>query len=142
MIAWYDCMVLHCQDMTAPQLYAHALASVSLQAMCKRFAEYCQGKGIVLSPKGFVLRYDTNIPRQAGLSGSSAIACATLNCLLQHYDVADRCSPLTPHPPSFPRSPTPACPLFMHPLTLLTCTKGLGVSLLQTSWILMRTIAV
>ncbi|KAL3143073.1 hypothetical protein ABBQ38_003348 [Trebouxia sp. C0009 RCD-2024] len=61
-----------------------------LMAMCKRFAEYCQQKGIDLSPKGFVLRYDINIPRQAGLSGSSAIARATLNCLLQHYNVTDR----------------------------------------------------
>lgn len=92
--------------MTAPYLYAHSLDFVFLQAMCKRFAEYCQQKGIDLSPKGFVLRYDINIPRQAGLSGSSAIARATLNCLLQHYNVTDRClNPIAPpHSP-----PTPSC---------------------------------
>ena len=68
--------------------------------MCKRFAEHCQEKGIGLAVKGFALQYEINIPRQAGLSGSSAIACATLNCLTQHYDVADRCH--APSPPSNP----------------------------------------
>lgn len=61
-----------------------------MQAMCKRFTEHCQEHNISLSPKGFTLQYDTNIPRQAGLSGSSAIACAALNCLMQYYCIADR----------------------------------------------------
>ena len=39
----------------------------------------------------FTLTYETSIPRQAGLSGSSAIVCAALNCLLDFYDVADQC---------------------------------------------------
>ena len=79
--------------------------------MCKRFAEYCQENGISLSLKGFTLQYDINIPRQAGLSGSSAIACATLSCLLQHYNVADRCSLL--HTKPLPSPPPP--PLFAPP---------------------------
>lgn len=61
-----------------------------LMAMCKRFTEHCQEHNISLSPKGFTLQYGTNIPRQAGLSGSSAIACAALNCLMQYYSIADR----------------------------------------------------
>mmetsp|Transcript_38092 Transcript_38092/g.84864 ORF Transcript_38092/g.84864 Transcript_38092/m.84864 type:complete len:351 (+) Transcript_38092:88-1140(+) len=59
-----------------------------LQAMVKRFYEWCLGHGVTLPHSNFTLSYDTNIPRQAGLSGSSAIACAALNCLLQHYSVA------------------------------------------------------
>ncbi|DBB00019.1 TPA: hypothetical protein ACH3X1_013882 [Trebouxia sp. C0004] len=65
--------------------------------MCKRFATYCQEHGIELQSKSFSLEYDTNIPRQAGLSGSSAIACAALNCLMQYHDIEDRI-PLTERP--------------------------------------------
>ena len=84
---------------------------VCFQAICKRFAEYCLEKGISLPQKGFAVQYEINIPRQAGLSGSSAIACATLNCLLQHYDVADRCWP--PLPPSTSHPCThPHCSFF------------------------------
>ncbi|DBA71160.1 TPA: hypothetical protein ACH3X2_011564 [Trebouxia sp. C0005] len=68
-----------------------------LMAMCKRFAMYCQEHGIELQSKNFSLEYDTNIPRQAGLSGSSAIACAALNCLMQYHDIQDRI-PLTERP--------------------------------------------
>lgn len=47
-----------------------------LQALCKRFFEHCAAAGVALPVRGFSLAYDTNIPRQAGLSGSSAIICA------------------------------------------------------------------
>lgn len=47
-----------------------------LQATCKRFHDHCQQQGLRLPTKGFRLAYSTNIPRQAGLSGSSAIICA------------------------------------------------------------------
>lgn len=63
---------------------------VLMQAMCKRFTEYCKQHSIPLPMRNFSLEYDTNIPRQAGLSGSSAIACAALNCLLEFYNVQDR----------------------------------------------------
>lgn len=39
----------------------------ALQAMCKRFWEYCQDKGITLPTKNFSLSYSTTIPRQCGL---------------------------------------------------------------------------
>eukprot|EP00877_Chromochloris_zofingiensis_P005287 jgi/Chrzof1/1475/Cz10g09080.t1 len=58
-----------------------------LMATCKRFHEYCRDKAISVPQKGFNLSYDTNIPRQAGLSGSSAIVCAALNCLMQYHGV-------------------------------------------------------
>jgi len=62
-----------------------------LKAMCKVFLHECEERGLQLPEKNFELTYETNIPRQAGLSGSSAIACAALNCLLAYYDIGDRC---------------------------------------------------
>lgn len=58
-----------------------------LVATCKMFLKYCQDHKITLHGHNFTLSYDTNIPRQAGLSGSSAIVCASLNCLLDFYAV-------------------------------------------------------
>lgn len=36
---------------------------------------------------GFELSYDTTIPRQVGLGGSSALVVATLRCLAQHFNL-------------------------------------------------------
>ncbi|KAJ4762041.1 Glucuronokinase G [Rhynchospora pubera] len=58
-----------------------------LMAICKVFYKHCQDKNIELNKPNFTLSYDTNIPRQTGLSGSSAIVCAALNCLLDFYNV-------------------------------------------------------
>lgn len=58
-----------------------------LMAICRVFSKYCYDNNIPLKEGNFTLSYDTNIPRQTGLSGSSAIVCAALNCLLDFYDV-------------------------------------------------------
>ncbi|KAL6518792.1 Glucuronokinase 1 [Orobanche hederae] len=58
-----------------------------LMAVCKIFHMYCKDNGITLHEENFRLSYDTNIPRQTGLSGSSAIVCAALSCLLDFYEV-------------------------------------------------------
>ncbi|GER41308.1 GHMP kinase family protein [Striga asiatica] len=58
-----------------------------LMAICKIFHNYCKENGISLHEGNFTLSYDTNIPRQTGLSGSSAIVCAALSCLLDFYQV-------------------------------------------------------
>ncbi|KAL6591681.1 hypothetical protein ACP70R_049753 [Stipagrostis hirtigluma subsp. patula] len=58
-----------------------------LMAICKVFYNHCIQNNISLKDENFTLSYDTNIPRQAGLSGSSAIVCAALSCLLDFYDV-------------------------------------------------------
>ncbi|KMZ57944.1 Galactokinase [Zostera marina] len=58
-----------------------------LMALCKEFFEYCSNNKIELHDQNFTLSYETNIPRQTGLSGSSAIVCAALNCLLDFYKV-------------------------------------------------------
>jgi hypothetical protein len=64
-----------------------------LQATCKRFWEFCTQRGVDLPPAAFTMSYETCIPRQAGLSGSSAIVCAALSCLLDFYGVAEQCVP-------------------------------------------------
>ncbi|KAI3409212.1 uncharacterized protein J3R85_019661, partial [Psidium guajava] len=58
-----------------------------LMALCKVFHSYCKNNNIDLHRGNFTLSYETNIPRQTGLSGSSAIVCAALNCLLDFYNV-------------------------------------------------------
>lgn len=58
-----------------------------IKATIKRFVEYCQALGIPLHGCNFSIRYQTNIPRQVGLAGSSAIIVATLRCLLDFYGV-------------------------------------------------------
>ncbi|KAG0512384.1 hypothetical protein BDA96_10G008800 [Sorghum bicolor] len=58
-----------------------------LMAICKVFYNHCIQNNTSLKAENFTLSYDTNIPRQAGLSGSSAIVCAALSCLLDFYDV-------------------------------------------------------
>jgi glucuronokinase len=96
-----------------------------LTATVKRFAEECERRGIPLrrpdddddddaagggagvattqeeegeQAGDFELAYDSNIPRQAGLSGSSGIVCAALNCLLRYYRVPGEALPLRDRP--------------------------------------------
>jgi glucuronokinase len=59
-----------------------------IKAAIKRFADYCLRSGIRLPHQNFSLRYDTNIPRQVGLAGSSAIITAVYRALMQFYDVS------------------------------------------------------
>lgn len=59
-----------------------------IKASIKRFAEYCQQHDLPLTAGNFSLRYDSNIPRQVGLAGSSAIVTATMRALCRFYEVA------------------------------------------------------
>lgn len=58
-----------------------------IKATIKKFVEYCQGRHH-LHDRNFSVRYETNVPRQVGLAGSSAIIVATLRALLKYYDVS------------------------------------------------------
>ena len=58
-----------------------------VKATIKRFVDYCQAQGVTLHQRNFSARYETNIPRQVGLAGSSSIIIATLRCLLDYYQV-------------------------------------------------------
>ena len=58
-----------------------------VKATIKRFVEYCERAGPPLHERNFSVRYQTTIPRQVGLAGSSAIIVATLRCLMEFYEV-------------------------------------------------------
>jgi len=58
-----------------------------IKATIKRFVEHCHARKLPLHDRKFSVRYQTNIPRQVGLAGSSAIIVATLRCLMEFYDV-------------------------------------------------------
>jgi len=56
-----------------------------IKATIKRFVEYCQMNQLKLHDRNFSIRYETNIPRQVGMAGSSALITATLRCLMEFY---------------------------------------------------------
>jgi len=59
-----------------------------MKAAVRKFAEYCRVNGIKLPKQNFTIRYQTNIPRQVGLGGSSAIIMAAMKALMGFYGVA------------------------------------------------------
>ena len=59
-------------------------------ATCKKFSEYCLGKGLRLEDKNFSIEYNTNIPRQVGLGGSSAIVTAAMKALISFYGLTEQ----------------------------------------------------
>lgn len=59
-----------------------------IRAVIKKFYEYCQIQGIHLEEKNFSIRYSSDIPRQLGLGGSSAIITAAIRALMEFYHVA------------------------------------------------------
>jgi len=58
-----------------------------IKATIKLFVDYCQAQNIELHERNFSIRYETNIPQQVGLAGSSAIITATLRGLMEFYQV-------------------------------------------------------
>lgn len=58
-----------------------------VKATIKKFVEYCDAQGIKLHGRNFSIRYQSTIPRQVGLAGSSAIIVAVLRCLMEFYGV-------------------------------------------------------
>jgi len=69
-----------------------------ITATCTRFSGYCREKGIELDERNYTIRYDTNIPRQVGLGGSSAIIVALLKALMEFYGLTDADIPLEIQP--------------------------------------------
>lgn len=61
-----------------------------LFATCCRFAEYARERGLKLRDANFTIQYETNIPRQSGLGGSSAMIIAALRALLKFHRVPAR----------------------------------------------------
>ena len=62
-----------------------------IKATIRKFIEYCDRHGISLHDRNFSIRYESDIPRQVGLAGSSAIIVATLRCLMEFYGVVIPC---------------------------------------------------
>jgi len=58
-----------------------------VKAAIRKFVEYCISRGHRLHDRNFSVRYESDIPRQVGLAGSSAIIVATLRCLMDFYHV-------------------------------------------------------
>lgn len=58
-----------------------------LKAAVKRFADCCEKADICLPDRNFTLRYESDIPRLVGLSGSSALVTATFRALMKFFDV-------------------------------------------------------
>jgi glucuronokinase len=58
-----------------------------IKASIKRFYEWTREHGIRLAHRNFSIRYDSNIPRQVGLAGSSAIIASTMKALCQFFQV-------------------------------------------------------
>jgi glucuronokinase len=56
-----------------------------IKATIKKFCEYCKRAGKPLHAGKFSIRYQSDVPRQVGLAGSSAIIVATLRCLMDFY---------------------------------------------------------
>lgn len=58
-----------------------------VKATIKKFVEYCHREGHRLHSRNFSIRYQSNIPRQVGLAGSSAIIVATLRAAMEFYEL-------------------------------------------------------
>lgn len=58
-----------------------------IKAGIKKFADYCEDNNIKLPNRNFTVRYRSSIPRQVGMSGSSAIVVALFRALMQFYKV-------------------------------------------------------
>ncbi len=58
-----------------------------VKATIKIFVDYCKTQNLPLHKQNFSVRYESNIPRQVGLAGSSAIIVATLRCLMEFYKI-------------------------------------------------------
>lgn len=56
-----------------------------LKATVKRFHDWCAREDVTLHDRNFTLRYETNVPPQVGMAGSSAIICACLRALMEFY---------------------------------------------------------
>jgi glucuronokinase len=58
-----------------------------IKAGIKKFWEYCKTHKLPLKNQNFTLRYSSDIPRQLGLGGSSAIITAVIKALMQFYSI-------------------------------------------------------
>jgi len=68
-------------------LYGYYEGDRLVKAAVKKFQEWCREGGVRLAPRNFTLIYETDIPRQIGLGGSSALVTAAVKALMAFYEV-------------------------------------------------------
>lgn len=76
-----------------PDLSEGGLSRLVLGALV-HFQEECVGSGFAVEASGFHMTVSTDIPRQVGLAGSSALTTAVIRCLLTHHGLG---TALPPH---------------------------------------------
>jgi glucuronokinase len=69
------------------KLYGYYGGTRLIKAAVKTFFEHCRSLDIRIPPRNFTLRYDTDIPRQVGMAGSSALIVAAMRALMAFHDV-------------------------------------------------------
>ncbi|MBN1700003.1 MAG: hypothetical protein JW881_21010 [Spirochaetales bacterium] len=69
------------------QLHGYYGGDRLIKASIKKFFEYCREHGFRLEKKNFTVQYQSTIPRQVGLAGSSAIVTAMMKALTAFYDI-------------------------------------------------------
>ena len=58
-----------------------------LKATVKRFYDHCLESDVSLAQRNFTIQYQSNVPSQVGMAGSSAIITACLRALMKFYEV-------------------------------------------------------
>ena len=76
-----------------PELGDDGLSRLVLGSLI-HFQEDCVASGLAIEASGFQLELDTDIPRQVGLAGSSAVITAVIRCMLTHHGLG---TALPPH---------------------------------------------
>lgn len=67
------------------RLYGYYGGVRLIKAALKKFHDYCLSSGVVIPDRNFTIRFESHIPRQIGLGGSSAIITATMRALMKFY---------------------------------------------------------
>lgn len=83
--ARYDSVTAFMRDV---KLHGYYGGMRLMKAIVKKFYDYAAAHHAQLPlDKNFQLKFDTDVPRLVGMSGSSAIMCATLRALMKFYNV-------------------------------------------------------
>jgi glucuronokinase len=69
------------------RLYGYYGGTRLIKAAVKTFFDYCRSRDVFIPSRNFTLRHDSDIPRQVGLGGSSAIIVAAMRALMAFYQV-------------------------------------------------------
>ena len=88
-----ECKSLSDLTENPPELSEGGLSRLVLGSLI-HFQEDCVASGLAIEASGFQLELDTDIPRQVGLAGSSAVITAVIRCMLTHHGLG---TALPPH---------------------------------------------